>query len=1039
MISRALPLLLWLFANAAFGQTLPAPDEPTVYFWPAADSVNAAIDDYPASNRTHKNYRSWADLAARSQRTTGPIALVLPLGPVAHKLSQQPDWQQLRQVRHVQQVTLQLALPLTQALADSLLTALSTWPELTYLTLEEADSDVPTPTKPLPPIDGRLSTRLTALRSLSVYLPSGSVANGVRLFAHCPSVHYLNVGGVGSKTPTDLPIDLTGFEQLQSLAVDYTGDGPPLTDLLRHCPNLTSLTLQLRAVPTRNDLPLGAFPRLKQLTCNCSGAVTIDSLLLRLPIEELNISRCRLASLDWLANQPTLRKLTLEGDSIGYRSTQSLGTVAQLTSLSIRMARTMRQVPAVLMMLPNLHELQIEGASLLTLPATIGTLTSLTTLSLPNNSLRHVPASLAKLTQLRHLDLSGNALTYLPSVGAMRQLNHLIINDNDLSSLPEGLANCRQLTQLIADGNPIATLPARLDQLDQLEVVRMHNARLKSLPPSVGKLTRLRQLHLTGNRLTTLPDALSHCTQLTELSVGGGRLARLPGHIGMLTKLTRLELYAPAARALPTGLLSLTNLTVLNLYDSQTEQLPAELGRLKKLTELVVRSPRLRRLPNSLGRLTNLRILRVGQAYSRNPRRYTGQLTKLPDSLRFCTDLEEVAIYNQQAFDGAGAINIVGQLPHLREITLANCGITSLAGVGWGTLVVRNIRLAGNRLSTIPDSVLRIPTPFSLELRDNPTLPPGLQQTFFEKSELRLALLTSHPLAESGPNEGLMWSLLNSGRNRMVKKDWRGALADMNRAIAVAPDSLRATAWLNRGELHMQTKNYALAATAFRKAIAAGPRPGYRPFGLGLYEGLQTATLVRAQYWSRLAAAYDSLGHHQQAVAALDTAIRGLTAADEQGVKAYFYVRQAVGYGHWRKPAEARRCLLAAHALYAARWQDPMTRVQEVELAILSNRPDKARASLARLKEEMYTGGNTGAPVHHAFLTACTDVLAGVKTLPQARTALRTYLEQANGYFYVSDSAPLQILLSYVGLPANTQTAIRSLLALAKQYTCNAH
>ena len=139
-------------------------------------------------------------------------------------------------------------------------------------------------------------------------------------------------------------------------------------------------------------------------------------------------------------------------------------------------------------------------------------------------------------------------------------------------------------------------------------------------------------------------------------------------------------------------------------------------------------------------------------------------------------------------------------------------------------------------------------------------------------------------------------------------------------------------------------------------------------------------------------------------------------------------------FAHWRRPADARRCLLTAHALYASKPSLPQTRIEEVELAILSNRPDKAMASLAALKQNLYVGGDIGAPFYHAYLTACTHMLTGARTLPQASVTLRRQLEATSGYFFIPDSDLIQALLPHVGLPTRTVAAIRALSKLAKQY-----
>lgn len=1042
---RFVLLFLWVGCSPAFSQRFASYTGLPRYLLPASDSLNAPQDDHPAHDPYYTHYRSWAQMAQLSRSVVGPIDLTLNIGTPPRKLPQRPDWTSLHEVRNVRQLTLQLAMPLTQPVADSLLNALANWPDLEQIEIERADEDGARTVISPSTLDGGLSRQLTTLRRLAIRLDSAESGKVLPLFGQSPSLTELAVGWLA-------PTDLAPFSRLERLEIsrlstnelpnisfaqlpnltDLTiqsasGDGAGLSDLLNQGAALKRLTVTLAST---SDWLTGfrlTLPRLETLNGSASKALRLplDAALAGCPaltaVSLINLSD---ASLDWLAQLPHLERLALSSYQPTAATRRSLRHLMRVTSVSVT-GNLPPQMMSALATLPALRELSVTGVPLSTMPpligrlssltalnvsncqlrnvpAALGALTRLTRLDLSNNELSRLPAALAQLTQLGDLNLSDNQLTVLPDLGNLTRLERLWVARNKLTYLPATMRACRHLREVDASENPLMRLPDTLGRLDSLRTLNLNTTRLSAIPASVGQLAQLRVLEVGSDRLTALPDALANCRQIERLSIFSAQVAALPRRLFQLTRLTQLHLGLPRLRALPDGLGRLTELTHLELFNTQLDHLPDDIGRLSKLTELRLGVGRLTYLPESLGRLTRLQTLQIRGFIDPKTKRSITDLRRLPDSLHRCKNLRQIEIDGLRALDGADAIRKLAQFP-LFEIRLNNCGIESIDGVDWKRVTIKNIRLSNNRLRHVPDAILEMPELLTLDLYNNPLLPPGLQQSFYDKAELRIALLSNRQPThtDTAPDEAMTWALLNSGRGRQYKKDWTGAVADMNRAVQLAPDSIRAIALLNRGELQMERKQYAVAVTDFKQAIAAEPRPGHRPFGLGRYEGCTTRALLLAQYWSRLSAAHDGLGQYGRAVDALDEAIQLLTDSTDVEQQARLYIEQATVFAHWRKPAEARRCMLAAHALYASTPLLPRTRIDEVELAILSNRPDKALASLAGLKKNLFVGGDVGAPFLHAYLMACTHMLTGTQTLPQAQAALRRYFEATPGYFFI--------------------------------------
>lgn len=129
-------------------------------------------------------------------------------------------------------------------------------------------------------------------------------------------------------------------------------------------------------------------------------------------------------------------------------------------------------------------------------------------------------------------------------------------------------------------------LPRSLGQLQELQVLYLHNNQLTQLPQPLGQLQRLRVLYLHNNQISWLPESISQLQGLQQLYIFNNQLTHLPNSIG-----------------------ELQSLQVLDLHNNQLTQLPQSIGNLKKLQNLDISNNRLIDLPESILYIRSLQRL----------------------------------------------------------------------------------------------------------------------------------------------------------------------------------------------------------------------------------------------------------------------------------------------------------------------------------------------------------------------------------------------------------------------------------------------
>ncbi|KAL6324940.1 hypothetical protein AAG906_019848 [Vitis piasezkii] len=191
---------------------------------------------------------------------------------------------------------------------------------------------------------------------------------------------------------------------------------------------------------------------------------------------------------------------------------------------------------------PSLVELWLADCGLNgTIPHQIGTLTQLTYLSLGLNNLTgELPLSLANLPQLEFLYLYSNRLhgSIPPKIGKMKNLIVLYLHHNNLTGvIPSSFGNLTNLTYLYLDSNQISGfIPPQIGKMKNLKFLSLsYNGLHGSIPPEIGKLQNLNYLFLDYNNLTSvIPSSFGNLTNLIYLyldsnQISGGCLEKLHG------------------------------------------------------------------------------------------------------------------------------------------------------------------------------------------------------------------------------------------------------------------------------------------------------------------------------------------------------------------------------------------------------------------------------------------------------------------------------------------------------------------------------
>jgi Leucine-rich repeat (LRR) protein len=150
---------------------------------------------------------------------------------------------------------------------------------------------------------------------------------------------------------------------------------------------------------------------------------------------------------------------------------------------------------SLLVQLPNLVGLRLEGCKIKSDPASIGQLKNLLFLSLKRNEISELPKELKRLKKLEGLSLAHNSLVMFPEVVTeLSTLRELDIEHNKLETLPDSICGLAHLSHFDFEYNQIEFPPTCLLKMKELKAVYYSmnkDTRTKHFKPFVKKYEKI--------------------------------------------------------------------------------------------------------------------------------------------------------------------------------------------------------------------------------------------------------------------------------------------------------------------------------------------------------------------------------------------------------------------------------------------------------------------------------------------------------------------------------------------------------------------
>lgn len=187
-----------------------------------------------------------------------------------------------------------------------------------------------------------------------------------------------------------------------------------------------------------------------------------------------------------------------------------------------------------------------------------------------NSGAGPLSASLGKLEYLGALELAGLDIKgeFPSGLGWLRELRELTIENaaNMAPYLPDSIDDLINLESIKIVGCPLWTLPESMGHMNQLESIVLRSCPISSLPDSLGNLAHLGWLVLSDCGLTGIPDFIAKLPGLQTLDLSGNRIGGVLPDFLFNLPLTSLNLSNNQFEGeIPASICKLTDLTMLDL------------------------------------------------------------------------------------------------------------------------------------------------------------------------------------------------------------------------------------------------------------------------------------------------------------------------------------------------------------------------------------------------------------------------------------------------------------------------------------------
>lgn len=328
-------------------------------------------------------------------------------------------------------------------------------------------------------------------------------------------------------------------------------------------------------------------------------------------------------------------------------------------------------------------------------------------------------------SQWEHLKIlltNSNLANLPPDLDQLTNLEELKLAHNQLTEIADPIIFLRQLRKLDISHNAVAIVSHQLVELEKLNNLNVSNNLLKQLPEALLHLKNLTKLNIAGNQIQKLPSQLAMLMVLKSLDVSFNSLEFTGNAVEVLAQLTNLQVLKLCGNeigALPDNFGALTSLKELHLDHNHLQDLPQSCAKLarKKLLEnqsseyvglqlLSLSSNNIFIFPAIILSIKTLRRLFLDHNF----------LTEIPSDYQlFALDLDQLDLsYNRLAFLPDNML-----LDNLRIISLNNNILTELPQKGIGSDLLCSIEVRHNLLKYLPDWLMDRPCLMRLDVRDN--------------------------------------------------------------------------------------------------------------------------------------------------------------------------------------------------------------------------------------------------------------------------------------------------------------------------------
>ena len=172
-----------------------------------------------------------------------------------------------------------------------------------------------------------------------------------------------------------------------------------------------------------------------------------------------------------------LWRLVLPFDVLSLFDLASLSSLSQLTltSQTEKNQYFLPSMPAKMMELQYLTELEACFIGLVTIPDDICSITSLRHVDVSSNQLECLPPNIGRLTRLRSLDASENKITSVPGqLWKINSLSHVSLANNLLTEIDPPADYLKSCTQLSIELNQLRYLPTAFSELSLSQTMRLY-------------------------------------------------------------------------------------------------------------------------------------------------------------------------------------------------------------------------------------------------------------------------------------------------------------------------------------------------------------------------------------------------------------------------------------------------------------------------------------------------------------------------------------------------------------------------------------